>query len=572
MKKLTKLCFALGMLFAATGCGGNGETPTTPAGDTTLPEILGVKFEASITVQESYEILKGVSASDDVDGDITDKIIYEIYPSYTENIIENDVFTPYHTGEYEIAYHVSDAAGNAAYSKYTTLTVAPGYGPRVQSHELDFSSVDMDGWEYKLGEGVNGTATINKSKLVYKIEDNSVNGEVSLFKNMTLVELTDYELQIVLNSSVAGNIQIDQQATAINEGFNDLKYNFTYKDSAEYKLNIDFASLGNSFEVEVEKIVIKEVSGSEESRNLLENFDLSAQDVAYSQLGGGSEANLTATKDEITFDILKAGSDNGVWQTRLMINTFTSLNPGKYVLSLDIESSQPYQDGFELIFYTGEIEKGLGKDLYGLRLSANEKKTLSMDIELTVSKPEIKFCLQLGHLDAGVTSTTIKVSNVRIIEFTGNKKEVFNETNFMAENIDCFNDNANGGVGRSYYDDGRLVYEIDSFGSYDWHNKLVFKNISLETFKLYTVEIEAKADKEVRANIFMNKMNSDWEPALSGTITFTEETSVISVSMESHVMQNADYELLLQFGELNTFDGAKIEIQNIKIYAQDYIF
>ena len=94
----------------------------------------------------------------------------------------------------------------------------------------------------------------------------------------------------------------------------------------------------------------------------------------------------------------------------------------------------------------------------------------------------------------------------------------------------------------------------------------------IDDVKGSTVASASTLDKEVRANIFMNKMNSDWEPALSEIITFTEETSVISVSMESHVMQNADYELLLQFGELNTFDGAKIEIQNIKIYAQDYIF
>lgn len=571
MKRINKICLLLGSLLTTVGCG-NSNSNTTSSINTSIPEISGVKFEAEIIVRESYNLLEGISASDDIDGNITNKITYEIYPSYETNIIENDIFTPYQTGEYEIAYHVSNSLGMEAYSKYTTLTVSPGYGEKVQSHEIDFSSIDMDGWEYKIDDNVQGTIEINKSKLVLDIEDNTNKGEISLFKKMNLVESTDYELQITFASSSAGDILINQDSISIEEGSNDLKYNFNYINDLEFTLNIDFTSLNNSFKIEIEKVSIKETYGSEEKVNLLKDFDLSAQNVAYSQLGGGSEANITASKDEITFDILKAGAENGVWQTRLMINTFTSLNPGKYVLSLDIESSQPYQKGFELIFYTGEIEKGLGKELYDLKLAANEKKELSMDIDLTVSKQEIIFCLQLGQLDDGVSSTTIKVSNVKIIKFVGNKKEIYNETKFMAENVNCYNSNDEGAYGKAYCENNNLIYEINSFGSNDWHNKLVFSKIALESFKLYTIEIEAKADREVKANIFINQANSDWNPNLSGLITFNENLSTISISMSSHIMQTDDYELYLQFGGLNTNIETKIEIQKIKIYAQDYIF
>ncbi len=79
--------------------------------DTTAPEISGVK-NLSVTVGNTPDYLKGVTAADDVDGDVTDKIT-----------VDSSAVDVYKAGTYKVIYKVADAAGNEA-TKEAKVTVA----------------------------------------------------------------------------------------------------------------------------------------------------------------------------------------------------------------------------------------------------------------------------------------------------------------------------------------------------------------------------------------------------------------------------------------------------------------
>ena len=79
--------------------------------DATAPEISGVK-NLSVTVGNTPDYLKGVTAADDVDGDVTDKIT-----------VDSSAVDVYKAGTYKVIYKVADAAGNEA-TKEAKVTVA----------------------------------------------------------------------------------------------------------------------------------------------------------------------------------------------------------------------------------------------------------------------------------------------------------------------------------------------------------------------------------------------------------------------------------------------------------------
>ena len=79
--------------------------------DAIAPEISGVK-NLSVTVGNTPDYLKGVTAADDVDGDVTDKIT-----------VDSSAVDVNKAGTYKVIYKVADAAGNEA-TKEAKVTVA----------------------------------------------------------------------------------------------------------------------------------------------------------------------------------------------------------------------------------------------------------------------------------------------------------------------------------------------------------------------------------------------------------------------------------------------------------------
>ena len=109
MKKglvLVTLLAALGL----ASCGGK------TAKDETSPVISGAA-NMSCAVNETIDLLKGVTAVDDVDGDVTEAIEITLMPSLT---VTNGKVTPILDGDYEVKYAVTDKAGHEG-TAFSTL-------------------------------------------------------------------------------------------------------------------------------------------------------------------------------------------------------------------------------------------------------------------------------------------------------------------------------------------------------------------------------------------------------------------------------------------------------------------
>ena len=113
MKKIIlSVSVILALLFS--GCAPVGDDSSaapsaaleSAAPDNTRPTIRIQTTEVVIGVGETYDLLDGVTGSDDVDGDITGRIV-----------IEKGGYDPDIAGKYTVTYNLTDSAGNTAAPK-----------------------------------------------------------------------------------------------------------------------------------------------------------------------------------------------------------------------------------------------------------------------------------------------------------------------------------------------------------------------------------------------------------------------------------------------------------------------
>lgn len=98
-------------------------------GDTTKPIIHLSSDKVTVERGSDYNVLDGVSASDNHDGNITNKIIYESIPILNKNIM----------GTYKISYTVKDLNGNISETKVKEVIVDDTLPPEVT---INYSTKD----------------------------------------------------------------------------------------------------------------------------------------------------------------------------------------------------------------------------------------------------------------------------------------------------------------------------------------------------------------------------------------------------------------------------------------------
>ncbi|MDA9932941.1 hypothetical protein N9C24_04900 [Gammaproteobacteria bacterium] len=114
---------------------GTSTLVTVVVADTVAPVIINTIVSASAHNTETYTPKTGVTATDDVDGDLTN------YITYTTTL--NDITTTFNesatlsVGRYVFTYTVSDTAGNEATPVTRTLTVTDGVAPTIINSKSD---------------------------------------------------------------------------------------------------------------------------------------------------------------------------------------------------------------------------------------------------------------------------------------------------------------------------------------------------------------------------------------------------------------------------------------------------
>lgn len=595
MKKTRKIWAALvsaALLFSLAACG---------SGDNTQPEITGVQ-DQTIKAGEEFDALAGVTATDAQDGDVTAKIVVEATPELT---FKNGKVTPEKAGDYELTYSVTDKGGLTA-EAYATLTVTRQTGDAVVYKEFDFAApqtVDNRGWEAKIADGVEASGELKQGAYVFDITSpGGGDGDIQLAKSGVELKAADYRVVVYAKSTKdtyahilardenaegwatfggAYNVVIGQEIAPI-----ELRFTSPGAGSAELMVNLgritpnqDNAddTTPEDFTVTIDKIEIYEISGEETRTPVVTGsteLAVSAGDGAAAQANGD------------TVEISAYPTDGGVWSIKADIAL-----PG-----IAIEEGQKYYYSFTL---NGQSAQG-GECLVESASQADANRVhfngfaadAGADTEITgvftadkaVEDPVIR--LQIGNPSDGVSANTIRIGNVEFGKVEGDLETVktidaftpFGRNTANAANPnqpwETFNgtdEDAERGVGTIWNEGGSFFYRIDQGGVTDWHNKLICgytgNPLTLAADSYYTVEITAKADKDVSCGFFLNPLGG-WDPRISEGMDITTQEQTFTFTTTDTFVTDMDFEMLFQFGSEQTaqLGAVTIEISNVTIY------
>ena len=224
---LTKLLISFSIIILINSCGGGGGGDTAPVDDptkkdntdkdntekdTTLPVITLIDADTTIEAGSTY-LDKGAKASDDKDGDITNKIV-AINPVNTKKI-----------GLYRIKYNVKDSSNNSAIEVIRKVSVVDSTLPIITqigtnetleagSTYVDKGATASDSYDGNVTKDINTTNNVNTLvvgvyTVTYNVKDSSKNSASQITRTVTVQDTTaptiklngKAKLKIALNST-----------------------------------------------------------------------------------------------------------------------------------------------------------------------------------------------------------------------------------------------------------------------------------------------------------------------------------------------------------------------------------
>ena len=599
MRKVLAMLLAVAMLLSLAACG--------PKGENTAPQITGVK-DLTVQAESEIDVLAGITATDAEDGDLTSMITVESTPVLT---FKNGKATPEKAGNYELTYTVTDKNGQAV-SEYATLVVTKKTADAVVYQEFDFDTnhnVDANGWEAHVAEGVAATGELKQGAFVFDITNPGAgDGDIKLALPGFAVKAADYKIKVWAKSTaktyahiLARDENADGWATfggafnvVIDETVKPLELNFTVSGDGSAELLIHLGKITpnpdnaadttpENFTVTIDKIEIYEVTGTEVKNPVYTNDFASSIDGIVVSAGDGASANVAADNGAAKVTIDSYHNGGGVWSIKTdLALPENAIEAGvKYYFSFKINAANG-QTGECLV--ESASQEWANRVYFGsLNATAGEDVIVSgvFTAEQAIADPVIR--LQIGNPGDGVTSNVIVIDDVVFGKLEGDK-----ETNKTIHKFHPFGaGTANGtnphfpwgtfngtdedneqGVGTIWMENGSLFYRIDQGGVTDWHNKLYCgygeNPLVLKADSYYTVEIVAKASKNVSCSFFLNPLGS-WDPRLSEGLDITTEEQTFTFTTTDTLVTDMNFEMLFQFGSEATAALGEVTIEFVSI-------
>ena len=599
MRKVLAMLLAVAMLLSLAACG--------PKGENTAPQITGVK-DLTVQAESEIDVLAGITATDAEDGDLTSMITVESTPVLT---FKNGKATPEKAGNYELTYTVTDKNGQSV-SEYATLVVTKKTADAVVYQEFDFDTnhnVDANGWEAHVAEGVAATGELKQGAFVFDITNPGAgDGDIKLALPGFAVKAADYKIKVWAKSTAKTYAHIlarDENAdgwstfggafnVVIDETVKPLELNFTVSGDGSAELLIHLGKITpnpdnaadttpENFTVTIDKIEIYEVTGTEVKNPVYTNDFASSIDGIVVSAGDGASANVAADNGAAKVTIDSYHNGGGVWSIKTdLALPENAIEAGvKYYFSFKINAANG-QTGECLV--ESASQEWANRVYFGsLNATAGEDVIVSgvFTAEQAIADPVIR--LQIGNPGDGVTSNVIVIDDVVFGKLEGDK-----ETNKTIHKFHPFGaGTANGtnphfpwgtfngtdedneqGVGTIWMENGSLFYRIDQGGVTDWHNKLYCgygeNPLVLKADSYYTVEIVAKASKNVSCSFFLNPLGS-WEPRLSEGLDITTEEQTFTFTTTDTLVTDMNFEMLFQFGSEATAALGEVTIEFVSI-------
>ena len=473
--------------------------------------------------------------------------------------------------------------------------------------------VDSQGWNAKISDAAGAQASLSKGAYVFDIKNpGNGDGDIQLSKSGIELKAADYRVRIwakstkdtyahilARNEKAAGwetfggafNVRIGKEVSPLELNFTGVK-----NGKAELLFNLGKITPNpenakdttpENFTVTIDKIEFYEISGEETKKPLFTNdFSSSKADSISVSAGDGADAKASVENKAGRFAIAKYPADGGVWSIKAdAILAKTKIENGKkYYYSLKAKSEKA-QSG-ECLVESASKYDACRVNFAGLNLKANEETIVSgvFTADKDVEDPVIRF--QIGNPSDGISTNTITIDDVEFGLLEGDKEitktiYAFNPYKRSAageKNSDNAWETFNGtdedndrGVGTIWNENGSLFYRIDQGGITDWHNKLIYgygqSPLVLESDSYYTVEIKAKADKNVSCGFFLNPLGS-WDPRIAERIDFTPQEQTFTFTTKDTFVTDMNFEMLFQFGSEQTANLGEVtvEITDMKIY------
>ena len=591
--KLTIIIFALVLALILANCNKKENTP---------PAITGA---ADMTVEAgtSIDVLAGLKASDEEDGDLTAMITVESSPALT---FQNGKATPETAGDYELVYTVTDKKGLKA-EAFATLTVTRQTGQAEEFLKLDMGSApapEAHGWEARVGESAQAAGELKQGAYVFDISNpGDGDGAVQLALPGFALTKADYKIKIWAKSTkdtychflvrdelaegwatYAGdfNVRIGQEMAPI-----ELNFSSEGEGSAELLLNLGKITPNpdnpedttpEDFIVTIDKIELYEITGDETQVPAFSS-DLTAAEAVTVEAGDGSAASFA--DGVVTIDTYP--TEGGVWSIKanLGLNGLPINEGTKYYYSFTVNAENGLSGECLVESLTQYHEARV--NFNGLNAAAGEDTVISavFTADRDITDPVIR--MQIGNAPEGAAANKITVKDLVFGTVEGDKET--NKTihgfgasisanadpSFLFTTYNGTDEDNDRGVGTIWSEDGSFFYRIDQGGTVDWHNKLIcgFREnpLTLPSDSYYTVEITAKASKPVSCGVFLNPIGS-WDPRIVEGMDLTTEAQTFSFNTTDTFVTDMDFELLFQFGsnELASMGEVTVEFTNITIY------
>ena len=244
------------------------------------------------------------------------------------------------------------------------------------------------------------------------------------------------------------------------------------------------------------------------------------------------------------------------WKTKLFIDTGVTLEAGeKYRITLDARADA--ETYFEICYNRDGEEKGLGA-VYGLTAYP---ETRSFEYTAYAGR-ETHLIIQvsLGKCSAPNAFT---VSNIRV-EKAGETEQVSRQEFWFPQLAASVWNGEGDGALRIAGDTMELYMTVSSPKEGD--NKLSVSGLPLDPERGYTLSFRARADKPITGVFALNRSGA-WDTLIYEELSLTEQWQEFRFEVPAGAAQDADYELLWQFGSGTnaSLGGAQVEIAELTV-------
>lgn len=497
MKKIILMVLGLVLTVALFACGDD----KGPA-DKDAPVISGVANKVAI-VEDEVNLLEGVTAKDEVDGDLTANIQVTTLPAMT---VTNGKVTPASTGDYEIAYTVKDKAGNVG-EAFCTLTVNPKLAPKTKYKEYSFGlpeDLPFSAWSF---DGLDVYSGVVKGN--YRVNCTQPDGEAWHIKfegHTPTVSGADYTVKYNFNSDVAGNICFESIGTQWKEfiaGNNTLEFEFTASETKDDQYFCLQLGQLEPFTIDFVSIEIKESIGEDVWANEIPAFAFN-NDNTSANFDDNSDGSLVLTDNtKAQLVITKGSNGNNVWETRMYVKAGVDLKKDvKYRISVDMLADKAI-DAFEICYNSGDQEKAVGA-LYGQSINADEKKTIEYIVIPEKNLDNLVLQFQVGKANTQGDSNEIVVSNLKVEHIVAEDEVVLENYTFNNEKLANHFWSASEGTFTAAADGKSAVMNItkgtDTPNCWEiW--AVIALGQSLEANKTYVIEMDVDATADTTDGI-----------------------------------------------------------------------